>query len=101
MAGNGKGGTVSYPLATVLTLLSMAVGAVTTFYTTRDQAMAGARAEIAASENALRAEYREALSHYITREGFAQWREGNRARSDQQYFEMLNALQRIGAKLGK
>ena len=47
------------------------------------------------------AEYREALSHYVSREQFSQWREANAARADQQYYSMLNALQRISARLEK
>ena|SRR5438132_9500710 len=101
MAENGRHGTVGYSLATVLTIVGMLMGAVGSFYGTRDQAMAGARAEIAASQSAMRAEYREAITHYVSREEFAQWKEGNRARADEQYYQMLNALQRIGAKLEK
>lgn len=101
MAGNGKNGSMGYPLATVMALLSMAVGAVTTFYTTRDQAMAGARSEIQASALAMRAEYRDALTHYLSREEWSQWKEANGARRDEQYYSLLGALQRISARLQK
>lgn len=99
MAENGKNGGVGYPLATVLTIIGMITGGLATFYGTRDQALASARTEIAVSATAVRAEYREALSHYLTREQFAQWREANGARRDEQYYGLLNALQRVGAKL--
>lgn len=96
--GGGKG-TVGIPLAAVLTVLGMFTGGVTTFYGTRDKAVADARAELVQAQAAMRAEYREALGHYVSREDFAAWREQNRAREDAQYYDLMAAIQRVGDRI--
>lgn len=98
---NGGKGTVSYPLAAVLTITGMIITGATTFYGVRDQALAMTRAEIQAAVIQSRIESREAFSHCVSREDWANWKESNRARTDQQYFEILTSIQRLGARLAK
>lgn len=95
--GNGKNGP-GWTTAIVFSLLTMVVGAITTFYGTRDQSVAVLRAEIQARAEALRQEQRE---RFVGREEWANWKAENRARTDAQYFALMTALQRVGARLGR
>src|SRR5437870_8061046 len=92
---------IGWTTATVVAILSMVAGGITTFYATRDQSLQQVRAEIQAAEMQLRAEQREQLSHYVSREEWAQWKEQNRARQDSQYYDLLSSIQRIGARLAR
>lgn len=102
MAENGGSKSAAgVPLTVGLTILGMIIGGLTGFYGARDKAIADCRAEIQTGMAQIRLERQETLSHYVSREDWAIWKESNRARADAQFYEIMTAIQRVGVRVAK
>lgn len=67
----------------------------------RDKVMSDLKAVVAASILSESDARRADLSHYVTREEFAEWRREERARQDEQYLNIITSLGRVEARVGR
>lgn len=105
MAGVNENTRLALPLTMAASLLASAIAgtisATMTAYGFRDRALSQVNAMIDRSSQQIRKERETELKHYLTRETFQEWRQQERIRSDSQYYSLMNAIERLGAKVGR
>lgn len=105
MAGVNDLTRQSLPITLAISLIVSAItgtgAAMTSAYSLRDNLMEKLNAEVARSVQQTRQERADALRGYVSKESFADWRQQERVRQDSQYFQLLNAIERLGAKVGR
>lgn len=93
----------SLPVTLAVSLLVSAItgtmAAVTSAYGMRDAILVRVATDIDRATAAIRQERTDQLRYYVSKESFAEWRQQERIRQDQQYFNLLNAIERLGGKL--
>lgn len=96
---------LSLPLTMVLSLvvsaLSGTIAATTAAYGFRDTLLDKVHAEVVASATQERAERANDLRYYVDKEAFGEWKQRDRVRQDQQYYGILNAIERLSARMGR
>src|ERR1051326_566603 len=101
MAPNGitENTRMSVPLFMVLTMFVSAVtgtaAAVAAAYGFKESTLERIEQRIETESARINGQRAEALSHYLSLERFSDWRQQERIRSDQQYFGLLNAIDRL------
>jgi cobyrinic acid a,c-diamide synthase len=101
MAGNGinEKSRMSVPLFMALTVVVSAItgtaAAVASAFGFKETALERIEQRIQQESARINNQRSEALSHYLTLERFGDWRQQERVRSDQQYYGLLNAIDRL------
>src|SRR3954467_15581726 len=101
MAPNGitENSRISVPIFMAMTVLvstiTGAAAAVAAAYGFKESTIERMEQRIQIESSRISAQRSEALSHYLSLERFSDWRQQERIRSDQQYFGLLNAIDRL------
>lgn len=77
------------------------LAAVTSAYAFRDKTLDDLHNRVEKTVVQVRSERQESLKHYLTKEGFSEWRQQERIRQDAQFYRLLNAIERLSDRVGK
>jgi hypothetical protein len=82
-------------LSLIVSLVTGTVASVAAAYGVRDKMLDEVHLQIVASADTLR---QERKSLFLTKEDFSAWREQDRVRQDRQYYNLLNAVERLNER---
>jgi hypothetical protein len=93
----------SLPLTLAVSLVVSAItgtgAAVTSAYSLRDAILSRVSSDIDRSAEKTRREWEEQLHYYLSKEAFFEWRQQERIRQDRQFYQLLNAIERLSGRL--
>lgn len=102
MAGNGdisEKSRMGMPLFMAMTVFISAItgtaAAVASAYGFKEATIDRIEQKISDQAAKLQSQQSEALTHYLSLERFSEWRQAERARADQQYWSILNSIDRL------
>lgn len=89
---------ITLAITVMVSLISGAVSATTAAYSLRDRCLEEVKLEVTAATALMRAERTADLRFYLEKETFSDWKQKERIRQDQQFYTLLNAIERLRTK---
>lgn len=81
--------------------ISGTLAATTAAFGLRDRILDKVHQEVTAAIQTEKDERDSALRFYVEKEAFSEWKQNERIRQDQQYYTLLNAIERLSVRIGK